>query len=157
MAKSHKEAAGDQVEYGEVNEQTQMTNNSDDKCQEAMSMDASPLTPRQSSMLPKGREGQATGMTGNAGVHVHQPLGAQTNSPQRHDGVMTSVHNSAQIAKCADSTSTDHQQQCEDVHGNDRGGSGLDDIEGHREVQGGGYDSGRGSGNSTANNASGES
>ena len=51
---------------------------------------------------------------------MHQPLGAQTESPRRHDGVTTSARGGARSAAHADSTNTDHRQQREDAH--ERGG-----------------------------------
>ena len=88
---------------------------------------------------------------------MHQPNGAQTASPRRHDGATTSARNSAQSAVRADSTSADHWQQREGAHVNGRGGSAPGDVEGQREVQGGGYRGGRGSDDSAMNDASGES
>ena len=117
------------------------------------STDAS--APSQPSVPPERREGQAT--TGNAGAGVHQPNGALTDSLRRHDGATTSVRNSAQSAGRADSTITDHRQWREDVHVEDRGGSGTGHVEGHVEVQGGEYESGQGCDDSTTNDASDES
>ena len=88
---------------------------------------------------------------------MHQPNGALMDSLRRHDGATTSVRNSAQSAGCADSTNTDHRQRREDAHVEGRGGSGTGNVEGHGEVQGGGYESGRGSGDGTTNDASDES
>ena len=102
------------------------------------STDAS--APSQPSMPPERRDGQAT--TGNAGAGVHQPNRAQTGKPRRRDGATTSVRKSAQSAGRADSTNTDHRQRREDAHVEDRGGSGTGDVEGHGEVQGGGYGGG---------------
>ena len=67
-------------------------------------------------------------MTDNAGASVHQPLGAQTDSPQRRDGAMTSAHNSAQSAEHIDSTNADCHQQCEDAH--ERGGEARVEMRG---------------------------
>ena len=140
MAKRHEEAARVEVEGGDVDERTRTTNN--DECREATSTDASAPTQNQPSMPPEGREGQATGTTGSAGVRVHQPLGAQTDSPRGCDGATTAARDNAQSAERADSTSADHRQRREDAHVNDRGGSAPGDVESRREVQGGGYDGG---------------
>ena len=164
VVKSHKEAARVDVEGGEVNETSRTTN--DGECQVNTSMDetaamtmanppADTSAPSQPSIPPEQQDGQDT--TGNAGASMHQLNGAQTSSPRRQDGATTSVHNSAQSARCADSTITDHWQRHEDAYVEDRGGSGMGNVEGHGEVQGGGYGGGRGSGDSTTNNASNES
>ena len=149
VAKSHEEAARVDTEGGEVGEEDGKVETSMDETAAAAS------APNKPSMPPEGRDGQDT--TGNAGAGVHQPNGAQTGSPRRRDGTTTSVRNSAQSAGRADSTNTDHRQWREDVHMEDRGGSGMDDVKGHAKVQGGGYGGGRGSSDGTTNNTSGES
>ena len=148
VAESHEEAAGGEVEGGEVG---------DEEGKVEMSTDMTAATtsaPSQSSMPPEGREGQDT--TDNAGASVHQPLGAQTDSPRRRDGTTTSARDSAQPAKHADSTSVDHRQR-EDTHMNGRGGSTLGDVEDRREVQGDGTGGRQGNDDGAASSTSGGS
>ena len=108
VAKSHEEAARVDAKGGEVSEEDGKVETSMDETATAVS------APNKPSMPPEGREGQAT--TGNAGASVHQPNGALTDSLRRHDGAMTSVRNSVQSARRADSTNTDHRQRREDAH-----------------------------------------
>ena len=148
MAESHEEAAGGEVEGGEVGDEEGKVETSTNETA------ATTSAPSQSSMPPEGREGQDT--TDNAGASVHQPLGAQTDSPRRRDGATTSARDSAQPAECADSTSVDHRQR-EDAHVNGRGGSALGDVEVRREVQGDGTGGRRGNDDGAASSASGGS
>ena len=67
---------------------------------------------------------------------------------------MTSARNSAESAGHADNTNADHWQWREDTHVKGRGGSRKGGAQSHGEVQGGGYESGRGSSDGTMNNAS---
>ena len=108
VVECHEEAAEDKVKGGEVSDEEGKVETPTDETGAATTS-----APSQSSMPPEGREGQDT--TSNAGASVHQPLGAQTESPRRYDGAMTSARDSAQSAERADSTSADHRQQRKDV------------------------------------------
>jgi hypothetical protein len=145
VAMSHEEAARVDVEGGEVGEEDGKVETSTDETAAATS------APSQSSMPPEGREGQAT--TGNAGASVHQPNGAQTASPRRHDGATTSVRESAQSAGRADSTSVDCANATVESGGDADSQAETGEVKGH----GGGYRGGRGSGDGTTNDASAES